>query len=139
MSVGSDKKGEITIGNNDSRITKVGSVLRKYKLDEFPQLLNILNGEMSIVGPRPEVRKYVEIYTKEQLNVLSVKPGLTDYASLEYINESEILGNSEDPNQTYINEVMPIKLELNLKYISNISFITDLSLIFKTIIRILAK
>jgi len=139
MSLGSDKKGEITIGNNDSRITKVGSVLRKYKLDEFPQLLNILNGEMSIVGPRPEVRKYVEIYTKEQLNVLSVKPGLTDYASLEYINESEILGNSEDPNQTYINEVMPIKLELNLKYISNISFITDLSLIFKTIIRILAK
>jgi len=139
MSLGSDKKGEITIGNNDSRTTKVGSVLRKYKLDEFPQLLNILNGEMSIVGPRPEVRKYVEIYTKEQLNVLSVKPGLTDYASLEYINESEILGNSEDPNQTYINEVMPIKLELNLKYISNISFITDLSLIFKTIIRILAK
>ena len=139
MSVGSDKKGEITIGNNDSRITKVGSVLRKYKLDEFPQLLNILNGEMSIVGPRPEVRKYVEIYTKEQLNVLSVKPGLTDYASLEYINESEILGNSEDPNQTYINEIMPIKLKLNLRYISKISFITDLSLIFKTIIRILAK
>ena len=139
MSLGSDKKGEITIGNNDSRITKVGSVLRKYKLDEFPQLLNILNGEMSIVGPRPEVRKYVEIYTKEQLNVLSVKPGLTDYASLEYINESEILGNSEDPNQTYINEIMPIKLKLNLRYISKISFITDLSLIFKTIIRILAK
>jgi len=139
MSVGSDKKGEITIGNNDSRITKVGSVLRKYKLDEFPQLLNILNGEMSIVGPRPEVRKYVELYTKEQLNVLSVKPGLTDYASLEYINESEILGNSEDPNQTYINEIMPIKLKLNLRYISKISFITDLSLIFKTIIRILAK
>jgi lipopolysaccharide/colanic/teichoic acid biosynthesis glycosyltransferase len=139
MSVGSDKKGEITIGNNDSRITKVGSVLRKYKLDEFPQLLNILNGEMSIVGPRPEVRKYVELYTKEQLTVLSVKPGLTDYASLEYINESEILGNSEDPNQTYINEIMPIKLKLNLRYISKISFITDLSLIFKTIIRILAK
>ena len=94
---------------------------------------------MSIVGPRPEVRKYVELYTKEQLNVLSVKPGLTDYASLEYINESEILGNSEDPNQTYINEIMPLKLKLNLKYISKISFITDLSLIFKTIIRILAK
>ena len=139
MSVGSDKKGQITIGNNDGRITKVGSLLRKYKLDEFPQLLNILNGEMSIVGPRPEVRKYVELYTKEQLNVLSVKPGLTDYASLEYINESEILGNSEDPNQTYINEIMPLKLKLNLKYISKISFITDLSLIFKTIIRILAK
>lgn len=139
MSVGSDKKGQITIGNNDSRITKVGLVLRKYKLDEFPQLLNILNGEMSIVGPRPEVRKYVKLYTKKQLNVLSVKPGLTDYASLEYINESEILGNSEDPNHTYINEVMPIKLELNLKYISKISFITDLSLIFKTIIRILTK
>ena len=139
MSVGSDKKGQITIGNNDSRITKVGLVLRKYKLDEFPQLLNILNGEMSIVGPRPEVRKYVKLYTKKQLNVLSVKPGLTDYASLEYINESEILGSSEDPNHTYINEVMPIKLELNLKYISKISFITDLSLIFKTIIRILAK
>jgi lipopolysaccharide/colanic/teichoic acid biosynthesis glycosyltransferase len=139
MTVGSDKKGQITIGNKDSRITKVGSILRKYKLDEFPQLINILNGEMSIVGPRPEVRKYVELYTKEQLNVLSVKPGLTDYASLEYINESEILGNSEDPNQTYINEIMPLKLKLNLKYISKISFITDLSLIFKTIIRILAK
>ena len=139
MTVGSDKKGQITIGNNDGRITKVGSLLRKYKLDEFPQLINILNGEMSIVGPRPEVRKYVELYTKEQLNVLSVKPGLTDYASLEYINESEILGNSEDPNQTYIDEIMPLKLKLNLKYISKISFITDLSLIFKTIIRILAK
>lgn len=139
MTVGSDKKGQITIGNKDSRITKVGSILRKYKLDEFPQLINILNGEMSIVGPRPEVRKYVELYTKEQLNVLSVKPGLTDYASLEYINESEILGNSEDPNQTYIDEIMPLKLKLNLKYISKISFITDLSLIFKTIIRILAK
>ena len=139
MAIGSDKSGQITIGENDTRITRVGKVLRKYKLDEFPQLLNILNGEMSIVGPRPEVRKYVELYTKEQLNVLSVKPGLTDYASLEYINESEILGNSEDPNQTYINEIMPIKLKLNLRYISKISFITDLSLIFKTIIRILAK
>ena len=139
MRIDSDQRGKLTIGMNDSRITQIGLFIRKYKLDEFPQFINVLSGEMSIVGPRPEVRKYVELYTKEQLNVLSVKPGLTDYASLEYINESEILGNSEDPNQTYINEIMPIKLKLNLRYISKISFITDLSLIFKTIIRILAK
>ncbi|MBL4625220.1 MAG: sugar transferase [Flavobacteriales bacterium] len=139
MASGSDKKGQITIGENDSRITRVGKVLRKYKLDEFPQLLNILKGEMSIVGPRPEVRKYVDLYTDQQLTVLSVRPGLTDYASLEYVNENETLGKAEDPDRTYIEEIMPHKLQLNLRYIADRSFITDLKIILGTISKILRK
>jgi lipopolysaccharide/colanic/teichoic acid biosynthesis glycosyltransferase len=139
MATGADKLGQITIGETDSRITSVGTVLRKYKLDEFPQLLNILKGEMSIVGPRPEVRKYVDMYTKDQLQVLTVKPGLTDYASLEYVNENEILGRAEDPNKTYVEEIMPHKLNLNLKYIEEAGIITDLRIIFKTINKVVVK
>lgn len=139
MKVNSDKNGLLTIGDADNRITKVGYFLRKYKLDEFPQLWNIIKGDMSIVGPRPEVRKYVQLYNERQLRVLSVRPGLTDYASIEYISESELLAQSTDPEKTYIEEIMPAKLELNLKYIENQSIKEDIKLIFKTFSKILKK
>lgn len=133
MRPGSDAKGLLTVGERDPRVTNAGHWLRKTKLDELPQLINILVGDMSVVGPRPEVRKYVDLYTVEQIKVLDVRPGLTDYASLEYINESEILGNSPDPEKTYIETIMPAKLELNLLYITEQSFGGDLKIIFKTI------
>ena len=136
MFVNSDKKGLITIGANDKRITGFGKFLRKFKLDELPQLFNILLGDMSIVGPRPEVRKYVSLYNDEQLKVLSVRPGLTDYASIEYIEENKILGESDNAEKLYIEKIMPHKLELNLKYIKNQSFITDFKIIFKTAFKI---
>ena len=129
----SESAGQITIGGRDPRITKIGYFLRKFKLDELPQLFNIIGGSMSVVGPRPEVRKYVDMYTEEQLKILSIRPGLTDYASIEYIDENEILGKAEDPNEAYINEVMPAKLKLNQKYIDEQSLGTDLKIIFKTI------
>jgi lipopolysaccharide/colanic/teichoic acid biosynthesis glycosyltransferase len=132
----SDKKGLLTVGKKDPRVTHIGHFLRKTKLDELPQLFNILFGHMSFVGPRPEVPKYVNLYNERQRQVLSVRPGLTDYASLEYINESEILAQAENPEQYYIEHVMPAKLELNLKYIQDQSFTTDLIIIFKTIARI---
>jgi lipopolysaccharide/colanic/teichoic acid biosynthesis glycosyltransferase len=132
-----DKLGKITIGKRDPRVTKVGHFLRSYKLDELPQLLNILKGEMSVVGPRPEVEEYVNLYTEEQNKVFLAKPGLTDYASLKYINESEVLAKSSDPNKTYIEEVMPAKLQLNLKYIEEQGLLTDLKIIFKTIGKII--
>lgn len=139
MKIGSDKKGLLTVGNNDNRITKIGSVLRKYKLDELPQLINILKGQMSVVGPRPEVEKYVKLYDKSQLKILNVKPGLTDYASLEYLDENKILAKSDQPEATYIKEVMPAKLKLNQKYISEFSLSTDIKIIFLTISKILSK
>ena len=113
------KTGGLTIGRHDSRITKAGYYLRRLKLDELPQLINVLMGEMSLVGPRPEIRKYVDLYTAEQRKVLSVRPGITDYASLEYINENEILGKSSQPEQKYITEVMPAKIMLNMRFISD--------------------
>jgi lipopolysaccharide/colanic/teichoic acid biosynthesis glycosyltransferase len=137
MKPDSDKSGQLTIGDNDSRITGVGSLLRKFKLDEIPQLLNVIKGEMSIVGPRPEVPKYVNLYSKEQLKVLSVRPGLTDLASIEFINENEILGNSENPEKEYVEVIMPRKLELNIQYIENQSFLGDIKLIFRTFGKIL--
>lgn len=136
MHPNSDKL-QITVGHRDPRITSVGYYLRKFKIDEFPQLINILKGEMSVVGPRPEVPKYVKLYTEEQRRVLSVKPGLTDYASLLYVNESELLEGAENPEKVYVEEIMPHKLSLNLKYIQERNFLNDLSLIFKTIGRIL--
>jgi len=132
----SDQKGLLTIGGRDPRITRAGYFLRRTKLDELPQLLNIISGQMSIVGPRPEVRKYVELYTEEQLKVLEVKPGLTDYASLAYMNESEILSQHSDPEKAYIEIIMPAKLELNLKYIRERSMVKDIAIILKTILRI---
>ena len=136
MRAGSDKKGQLTIGN-DSRVTGIGKFLRKSKLDELPQLLNVLQGDMSVVGPRPEVQRYVSLYSAEQLKVLSVKPGLTDLASIEYIDEQKILGQAEDPDKEYVEVVMPAKLALNLEYIERRSFRYDLRLIFKTIGKIL--
>jgi lipopolysaccharide/colanic/teichoic acid biosynthesis glycosyltransferase len=136
MRTGSDKSTLITVGTKDPRVTAVGYYLRKYKLDELPQLLNVLLGDMSLVGPRPEVRKYVDMYTEEQLKVLSVKPGITDYASIEYSNESELLGRSSDPEHEYVNQIMPAKLELNIKYINEKSFFTDMKIILKTLAKI---
>ncbi len=137
MATGSDRSGLLTVGGNDSRITKIGYTLRKYKIDELPQLINVLSGEMSLVGPRPEVRKYVDLYNSEQKTVLSVKPGITDYASIEYSNENELLGKAEKPEEVYINEIMPAKLKLNLKYIAEQGISTDLKIIFKTIGKII--
>lgn len=128
-----DTKGLLTVGGHDPRITSIGYFLRKYKLDELPQLFNVLFGSMSLVGPRPEVRKYVDLYNEEQKRVLSVQPGITDHASLEYINENDILAKSSNPEETYVKEVMPAKLRLNLKYINEAGLSTDLKLIFKTI------
>ena len=136
MRTGADRKGLITVGLNDDRTTKVGRFIRKYKLDELPQLINILKNEMSVVGPRPEVEKYVQLYTAEQRKVLSVKPGLTDLASLAYINENEILGRAKDPEKTYVEQIMPAKLRLNLEYIEKQSFWFDLQIIAKTLMRI---
>lgn len=138
MKPASDTKGLLTVGNRDNRITKIGYYLRKYKIDEFPQLINVLVGEMSLVGPRPEVRKYTNLYTQSQQKVLSVKPGITDYASIKYIDENRLLGESKNPEKTYIEEIMPKKLELNLKYIDEISIKTDLKIIFKTIGKIIS-
>jgi len=136
MRSNSEKAGQITVGGKDPRITKIGYLLRKFKLDEFPQLLNVIKGDMSIIGPRPEVRRYVDMYSKEQLKVLSVRPGLSDFASIEYINENELLGKSDNPEKTYIEEIMPAKLQLNRKYIEQKTFGTDIKLIFKTIRKI---
>lgn len=132
----SDTLGLLTIGDHDPRVTRAGHLLRKSKLDELPQLLNILKGDMSFVGPRPEVRKYVELYSAEQMKVFNVRPGLTDYASLEYIDEDSILGQSEDPDRVYITEIMPAKLELNLRYIKERSFARDILIILQTVARI---
>ncbi len=139
MKVNSDKKGLLTIGGNDSRITSVGYYLRKYKLDELPQLINVLLGSMSLVGPRPEVRKYVDMYTDSQKEILNIKPGITDYASLEYFNENQLLANSSDPEKTYIEEVMPAKIELNKKYIAEIGLFTDLKIIILTVKKIFSN
>jgi lipopolysaccharide/colanic/teichoic acid biosynthesis glycosyltransferase len=119
MRTGSEQQGGLTVGARDPRITGTGLFLRKHKLDELPQLFNVLKGEMSIVGPRPELRKYVELYSTGQKKVLQIRPGITDIASLDYIDENEILGASSDPERTYIEEIMPAKLELNKKFIEN--------------------
>jgi len=137
MIVNAEKMGIITIGERDPRITNSGYFLRKYKLDELPQLINVLKGEMSFVGPRPEVRKYVEMYNQEQLKILTVKPGITDYASIEYINEDEILGKSLNPEKTYIEEIIPQKIKYNTKYINNKTVIEYFKIIFLTIIKII--
>jgi lipopolysaccharide/colanic/teichoic acid biosynthesis glycosyltransferase len=138
MYANSDKKGLLTVGDNDNRITRVGYYLRKYKLDELPQLINVLMGEMSFVGPRPEVEKYVKLYNNEQQKVLSVKPGITDWASIRYVNESELLARSSEPEKTYINEIMPAKLAINLEYVKQNNLLIDIKIIlhtFKAILR----
>lgn len=136
MRVGSDKKGLITIGGHDPRVTRSGYYIRKYKLDEFPQLINVFKGDMSLVGPRPEVRKYVDLYTPEQMRVLDVRPGITDLASIRYRNENELLEQASDPEQYYRDVVMQDKLRINLEYVRNHSFLGDIHLIFNTFIAI---
>lgn len=136
MRIGSDEKGLITIGSDDQRITKLGRFLRKYKLDEIPQLINILKGDMSFVGPRPEVRKYVDLYSEEQKKVLTVLPGLTDYASLRFFDENRILAEYDDPEKVYIGKILPDKLKLSLKYVEEKNFLLDIKLILKTILRL---
>ena len=124
--------GLITIGNTDPRITKIGFYLRKYKLDELPQLTNVLIGNMSFVGPRPEVRKYVKLYNQEQMQIFKVRPGITDMASIEYRNESELLSGQEDPDNYYINVIMPKKIQINLKYLKQRNFLKDFVVILNT-------
>ena len=132
-----DKLGKLTVGR-DPRITKSGHFLRKFKLDEFPQFVNVLKGEMSIVGPRPEVKEFVDLYTEDQRQILNVKPGITDYASVEYFNENEMLGKSDDPHKTYIEVIMPAKIELNKKYLANPTLGNDLSIMWKTFKRMVS-
>lgn len=134
-----DKGSLITIGGRDPRVTRSGYYIRKYKLDEFPQLINVLKGEMSLVGPRPEVRKYVDMYTPQQMKVLSVKPGITSLASIRYRNENEILAAADDPDRCYIEQVMPDKLRIDLEYVGNASLANDIRLILSTFKEIIAR
>jgi lipopolysaccharide/colanic/teichoic acid biosynthesis glycosyltransferase len=137
MRKNAESKGQLTVGMKDNRITRSGFFIRKYKIDELPQFVNVLLGEMSVVGPRPEVPKYVLLYNEEQQNVLSIKPGITDFASIEYVRENELLSQSPNPEKTYIEEIMPAKLALNLKYVREQSFLTDMKIILQTVKAIL--
>ena len=138
MVVDADKKGlSITVGR-DSRITRVGAFLRRTKLDELAQLLNVLCGQMSFVGPRPEVPRYVELYTPYQRQVLLVRPGITDYASIAYRNENDLLAGADDPERMYIETIMPDKIELNMKYLREISPLTDVRLMLRTVLAVIA-
>lgn len=135
----SDKLGLITVGGHDPRVTRSGYYIRKYKLDEFPQLINVFLGDMSLVGPRPEVRKYVDMYTPEQMRVLSVRPGITSLASIRYRNENDILGASEDPDKCYIEQIMPSKLAIDLEYVCHATLWNDIKLIFSTFREIVCR
>ena len=138
MVVNSDQKGKLTVGMADPRITRSGRFIRKFKLDEFPQFLNVIKGEMSIVGPRPEVKEFVDLYSDDQRQVLNVKPGITDYASIAYFEENKLLGNAENPKEIYINIIMPAKLELNKKYIQSPTLATDLKIMWATFKKMLS-
>lgn len=139
MRVGSDKGSLITIGGRDPRVTRSGYYIRKYKLDELPQLINVFKGDMSLVGPRPEVRKYVDLWTGEQLHVLDVRPGITDPASIRYRNENELLEKADDPDRYYIDVIMQDKIRLYLEYVRNHTLWGDIKLIFKTFAVIIKK
>lgn len=133
MQEGSDQQGLLTVGNRDLRITRAGYWLRKYKVDELPQLFNILYGEMSFVGPRPEVNKYVALYNQQQQRIFSVKPGLTDWASIYFMHEAELLAKADDPENFYKTELIPMKTQLALKYIDHQSLWTDLHIMLSTL------
>ncbi len=135
----SENKGLLTLGNRDSRITQIGYFLRRYKIDEFPQLINIFKGDMSFVGPRPELRYYVNFYNTDDLKILSVRPGITGLASLKYRNEVELLNAADDPEDFYINTVVPDKLKFNKMYIEQRHFFFDIKLILITIIKVITK
>ena len=137
MRPNADKGSQITIGNRDPRITRTGYSIRRFKLDEFPQFVNVIKGDMSIVGPRPEVPFYVNLYTDEQRKILAVKPGITDYASLVYYDENEILAKAEDPQKAYIEEIMPAKIAINQRYLSQPGLLQDLKIIGLTAKKIL--
>ena len=139
MRIGSDKKGLITVGRRDARMTKMGVFIRRFKMDELPQLFNVFKGDMSLVGPRPELREYVNLYASEQRKVLSVRPGITDYASIEYVDENIILGSAIDPEKVYIEEIMPHKIRLNMKYIQNQNLKEYFHIIFVTFWHIIKK
>ncbi len=131
-----ERLGAKVTKEDDPRITEIGKFLRKYKIDELPQLINVLKGEMSLVGPRPEVPKYVELFKEDYKEILKVKPGITDYASLEYKDENKLLKGAENPEEIYIKEILPVKIKYYKRYIKDISFITDIKLIIKTIMGI---
>ena len=137
MYVGSDAKGLLTLGDKDSRVTRVGFYLRKYKLDELPQLINVFNGSMSFVGPRPEVRKYVDHYTEDDMLIFKIKPGITDFASIAFRHEAELLKANDNPELLYIQEIMPKKLALNKKYMEHNSLAIDIKIILQTFISII--
>jgi lipopolysaccharide/colanic/teichoic acid biosynthesis glycosyltransferase len=139
MNKNADKKGLLTVGNNDARVTKIGHFLRKLKLDELPQLWNVLMGTMSFAGPRPEVRQYVDLYTDEQKRVLNVRPGITDYASIAFVNENHLLAQSDEPEKYYVEVIMPEKLKINLQYIENQSVKEYFRVLFLTVKSILCK
>ena len=132
MRVGADKGSLVTIGGHDPRVTRSGYFIRKFKLDELPQLINVFIGDMSLVGPRPEVRHYVDYWTEDQMHVLDVRPGITDPASIKFRNENELMEKAEDPEKYYIGVIMQEKIKLYLEYVKNHSFINDIGLIFKT-------
>lgn len=134
MQINAESKGQLTVGGRDSRITNVGYFLRKFKLDELPQLFNVLNGTMSLVGPRPEVRKFVNFYTVEQQKVLLVLPGITDFASIEFRNENELLANATNPEQYYIEVIMPKKIDLDKQFIENRTLKNYFSILFTTVL-----
>jgi lipopolysaccharide/colanic/teichoic acid biosynthesis glycosyltransferase len=136
MRPNADKGSQITIGNRDPRITRTGYFIRRFKLDEFPQFINVIKGDMSIVGPRPEVPYYVNLYNEDQKKVLAAKPGITDYASLAYFNENEILAKAADPQKAYIEQIMPAKIELNQRYLSDPSLFKDFKIIWLTALKI---
>jgi len=130
-------KGALTVGSRDARITNIGYYLRKYKLDELPQLFNVLFGDMSFVGPRPEVKKYTDLYNENQKKVLSVRPGITDYASIKFRNENDLLSETEEPEKLYVDVIMPEKLKLNMQYIQDNSVFKDIRIIFETVYTII--
>lgn len=133
MVLNAEKIGASSTADDDPRITRVGKFMRKYKLDELPQLINILKGEMSFVGPRPQVKWAVDLYNKEEKQILSVRPGITDYASIKFPNEGEILKGSKDPDKDYMEKIHPEKTRLQLQYVKDHSFLIDLKIILKTI------
>ena len=133
MVINADKIGGPSSSDDDARITKIGKLLRKFKLDEFPQFINVLKGEMSFVGPRPEVKEVVGLYTERELPILTLKPGITDYASLWNSNEGKILEGEPDPHKAYMEKVWPTKAKLQLKYLKEKSFLTDIKIILQTI------
>ncbi len=139
MRTGSDKGSQLTIGGRDPRVTRAGYWLRKFKIDELPQLINVFVGDMSLVGPRPEVRRYVDLYTPEQMHVLDVRPGITDAASIKFRNESEFLKQVDDPEKHYVEVLMPMKLDLYLQYVNYHSFKGDIRLILETLWTVIAQ